>query len=400
LSAHNETALRAQAHQLDHWLTTHPDTDLTELARTLAHTRTTHHHRAVITATTHTQLHTALTALTHNTPSPHLTHGHPTTDTTRLGFVFTGQGAQWAGMGLDLYHTYPQFAATVDEIAHLANLPLLDILADPQKLNQTANTQIATFTLETALHHLLRTWNIHPDTLAGHSIGEIAAAHAAGILTLPDAVTLVTARGQLMQTLPPGGTMIAIHATEEEIRPHLNDTVCLAAVNGPNAIVISGPEHAVKTTATHFTRTKQLNVSHAFHSTLMNPILEPFAAIVNTLTLHPPHTPLTCNGNPLTPQYWTDHIRQPVRFTDTLTNTHATVLLEIGPDAALTPMIEDRPTIPTQRNNHHQPTTLLKALAQLHTTTTTPIHWPTILNTPTHHLDLPTYPFQHQHYWL
>ncbi|MFG2979618.1 acyltransferase domain-containing protein, partial [Streptomyces sp. NPDC048331] len=427
LSARTPEALRAQADRLLTWSRNHPDHDPTHTAHAL--TRRTHFdHRAGITATTTEQRHQALTALTNATRHPNLTTNTPTTG--KLAFVLPGQGAQHTGMGHHLHTTYPAFADTFDTIAthldpHLTH-PLTDIVFNPDHhhtLNQTQNTQAALFAFQTALHHLYKTHGITPDYLIGHSIGEVTAAHLAGILTLEDACTLVAARGRLMQAQPTGGAMLALQATETELHPHLThheQHISIAAVNGPHSLVIAGDDHHIETIAHHFEdqgrKTKWLNVSHAFHSPHMDGMLQEFEQIASTLTYHTPHTPLISNltgqladHTIRTPQYWTRHVRDTVRYADGITTLHnlgTTHYLELGPDTTATAMTrnnlpDNHPTplhtTPTLRKNTPETHSLTTTLTTLHTLGTTPT-WTT--PTPTHHTNLPTYPFQHQHYWL
>ncbi|MEV0899948.1 type I polyketide synthase, partial [Actinoplanes sp. NPDC049802] len=300
LSARTEPALREQAHRLHQHLSTRPELTTTAIARTLA-TRTTFPHRAAITGTDRHHLLHALTTIT----GTHTTTGN-------LAMLFTGQGAQHPGMGTELAATYPVFADTYDEVC-TAFSPDLRHTINTDQIHQTGTTQPALFAFEVALYRLLTSFGIHPHFLTGHSIGELAAAHVAGIWTLPDAVTLVTARARLMQNLPPHGAMIAIHATEQQITPHLNPHVTIAAINTPHDLVISGDEtatlHLAEKLATHGHRTKRLTVSHAFHSHHMDPILDEYHATAASITHHPPTIPLisTLDGRPLTstPDYWT-----------------------------------------------------------------------------------------------
>ncbi|MEU5869890.1 beta-ketoacyl synthase N-terminal-like domain-containing protein, partial [Nonomuraea sp. NPDC047529] len=298
LSARDPQALTAQATRLHQHLTNHPHLTLHDIALQTTTTRTHHEHRAVILAHTHQDLHQTLHHLANptntepptNTNRPFTPGANLITGRTRPGktaFLYSGQGTQHPGMGHNLYTTFPTFANALDQAFQALNPhlehPLQHIMwAKPhtphaQLLNQTLYTQPALFALQTALHHLLTSWNIHPHYLAGHSLGEITAAHTAGILTLTDAATLITTRARLMHNLPTNGTMTAIHATPQEITPHLTPNVTIAAINTPNTTVISGTTHDVNTITHHFTqqgrKTHTLTVSHAFHSPHLNPIL-------------------------------------------------------------------------------------------------------------------------------
>ncbi|MGW1179513.1 acyltransferase domain-containing protein, partial [Kitasatospora sp. NPDC002543] len=377
-------------------------------------------HRAVVAAAGREELLTALDRIADGTEA--LAGAARPGGTT--GFLFTGQGAQRLGMGQELYATYPVFAARFDEVCaeldRWLDRPLREVIwgEDGDLLNQTAYTQTALFAVEVALFALLQSWGVQPQYLAGHSIGELAAAHVAGVWSLPDAARLVAARGRLMQALPAGGAMIAIEATEDEISPHLTDGVDIAALNGPRSVVISGEAAAVEALAERFAtqgrRTSKLRVSHAFHSALMEPMLAEYATVAAELAYNEPTIPLvsTVTGTLTTteltdPQYWVDQVRAAVRFTDavrTLTDNGVTTLLEIGPDAVLTAMAqqttEDTTVIPTQRRDRDETRTLLAALGSLHTTGVT-IDWATAFTgLHTQHTDLPTYPFQHERFWV
>jgi acyl transferase domain-containing protein len=209
---------------------------------------------------------------------------------------------------------------------------------DPDLLDQTGWTQPALFAVEVALYRLVESFGIKPDQLAGHSIGEITAAHVAGVLSVADACRLVSARANLMQALPPGGAMVALRATEADVTPLLTGGVSIAAVNRPDAIVVAGIEAEVETIAARFDKTTRLRVSHAFHSPLMDPMLDDFRTAIQQLTFHQPRIPIAATGDVTDPEYWVRHVRDTVRFADTVTALHGATLLEIGPDGVLAAM--------------------------------------------------------------
>ncbi|MGV9969463.1 acyltransferase domain-containing protein, partial [Streptomyces olivaceus] len=292
-----------------------------------------------------------------------------------------------------------------------------DTLTTTDTLNDTQYTQPALFAIEVALFRLAQSWGIHPDFLAGHSIGELTAAHLAGVWTLPDAARLVAARGRLMQALPPGGAMLAVQATEHDIRPLLTPQTDIAAVNTPHSLVLSGPENALAHIADTLTRqghkTKKLTVSHAFHSPLMDPILDEFHQIAQSLTYHHPHTTVISHltGTTATPQeltspdYWTHHLRATVRFADGITTLHeqgTTTFLELGPDGVLTALGQETAPgnslfVPFQRRDLHEVRAAVSAVGRLHAAGV-----PADLAALTpggSRVDLPTYAFQHEWYW-
>ncbi|MEU3574437.1 type I polyketide synthase, partial [Kitasatospora sp. NPDC036755] len=420
LTARTSAALRDQAARLGSRLRNNDGLRIVDLAHTLATARTVFEHRAVVAAAGREELLTALDRIVDGTePLAGAARSGGTT-----GFLFTGQGAQRLGMGQELYATYPVFAARFDEVCteldRWLDRPLREVIwgEDSDLLNQTAYTQTALFAVEVALFALLQSWGVQPQYLAGHSIGELAAAHVAGVWSLPDAARLVSARGKLMQALPGGGAMIAVEATEDEISSHLTDGVDIAALNGPRSVVISGEATAVEALAERFAtdgrRTSKLRVSHAFHSVLMEPMLAEYATVAAQLAYNEPTIPLvsTVTGTLATteltdPQYWVNQVRATVRFTDavhTLTDHGVTTLLEIGPDAVLTAMAqqttEHTTAIPTQRRDRDETRTLLTALGTLHTHGTA-VNWTkAFTGLDARHTDLPTYPFQHERFWV
>ncbi len=435
LSAKSEGALRQQAGRLADFVATHPELDAAAIGHALATTRTHHAERVGIAVSHGKEAVAALRSLADgHDPEPEVLARGTARTPGKIAFVFAGQGSQRAGMGAGLYNTHPVFAHALDEVCahfdpHLQH-PLRDIMFAPEDdalaplLHQTQYTQPALFALGTALHHLYLHHGIKPHYLAGHSIGELTAAHAAGILTLTDATTLVATRARLLQNLPPGGAMLTLHATEKDVLETLDpQRVSLAAVNAPTSTVISGDEQAIQELATLWTerghKTKRLHVSHAFHSHLMQPALEEFHRTAAQLTYHEPHTPIISNttGDLATttqlrdPDYWTQHIRQPVRWADTTTTLHThhvTTHLELGPDTTLTTLnhhnldtTPNPPTLlPTLHPHQPEPTTLTHTLTTLHTHGHTP-DWETLfLDPPDAPVELPTYAFEHQPYWL
>uniref|UniRef100_UPI002115AAA2 acyltransferase domain-containing protein n=1 Tax=Streptomyces murinus TaxID=33900 RepID=UPI002115AAA2 len=239
LSAKSDTALRAQAERL---LSLASTTDLrpADLAFSLATTRSAMEYRAAVVGENHDELLDGLRAFAAGAASNRIVTGEPGSG-GKVGFLFSGQGSQRLGMGRELYEAFPVFAAAYDEVCAALDAPV-DV--DSEELNQTGSTQPALFAVEVALFRLLESWGVRPDYVAGHSVGEIAAAHVAGVLSLEDAAKLVSARARLMQALPGGGAMVAVQATEDEVLPYLTEGVGIAAINGPQSVVVSGAEDA------------------------------------------------------------------------------------------------------------------------------------------------------------
>ncbi|WP_405445295.1 type I polyketide synthase [Streptomyces achromogenes] len=416
LSGHTPDALRAQAARLLDHLSAAPDTDPHRLAGALAHARTRLGHRAAVLGRTRDELTAGLRAVAEGRTPPAGVLGTATDG--RLAFLFSGQGAQLPGMGTRLAADFPAFATAFDEVsAHLDPLldrPLAEVLDSAELLERTEYTQPALFAVEVALYRLLESFGVRPDLLAGHSVGEFAAAHAAGVLGLADACALVAARGRLMQALPEGGAMIAVRATEEEVLPLLGDGVGIAAVNGPASLVVSGPAGPARALAARFARSKELAVSHAFHSVLMEPMLEKFREIAAAVSYGTARIPLvsTLTGAPAAPdelsgpEYWVRHAREAVRFADAVTALHtagARHFAEVGPGGALTAaagecLPEGTPVVPLLRKDREETDALLTGLAALHAHGTD-VDWTGLLP---HRdgSDLPTYAFQRTRYWM
>ncbi|MGW5000826.1 SDR family NAD(P)-dependent oxidoreductase [Streptomyces hydrogenans] len=423
LSARTPRALAGQAARLAAHLTAHPEAGLGAVAGALATGRASLPQRAAVLAGDREEALAALAALAADTDHPSLVRGTVTDRAARTVFLFTGQGSQRAGRGRELYAAHPVFAEAFDAACaafepHL-DRPLKEIAfaedGDGEALiDRTQYTQPALFALETALFRLTEHFGLVPAQLVGHSVGEFAAAHAAGVLSLDDAALLVAARGRLMGDLPAGGAMAALGATEEEVVPLLNERVAVAAVNGPRSVVVSGDENEVDRITAHFAdlgrRTRRLTVSHAFHSPHMDPILDEFRTIAGQVTFHPPRIPIvsTLTGELATPDelaspdYWTRHIRATVRYhhaVETLTAHGPFTGIELGPDAALSATTEG--AIPLLRRGRSELRTLLGALATVSVrggAVDRKALYPT--GSAAHPGSLPTYAFQRERFWL
>ncbi|GGQ35911.1 hypothetical protein GCM10010266_69000 [Streptomyces griseomycini] len=422
LSARDTAALREQAARLAATVDARPDLGPLDIAATLAGGRAALDHRAVVLGTGTPALRAGLDALAQDAATADVVRGTP--DGGRLAVLFSGQGSQRAGMGRDLYAAHPAFADALDEVcAHfdpLLDLPLREVVFgdDQTVLDRTEYTQPALFAVEVALYRLWESWGLRPDALAGHSIGELAAAHVAGVFSLADACAIVAARGALMQALPAGGVMVAVRATEGEIAPECSDNIGIAAVNGPDSLVLSGSELEVLGLADRLKaqgrKVTRLRVSHAFHSPLMEPMLDAFRRVVAGATAHPPTLPIvsTLTGAPVgaeeltSPDHWVQHVRQPVRFADGVTSLAAqgvTTMVEVGPGSALTTMGPDNAPdavfVPTLRSDRPEPHAAILAAARLHVRGVH-LDLAAVLGGHGSRVDLPTYPFQHDRYWL
>ncbi|MEU1289690.1 type I polyketide synthase, partial [Kitasatospora sp. NPDC005856] len=417
VSAQSAPALRGQAARLADWLG--PDVDAGDAAWSLATTRAGLAHRAVVLGDGRAALLEGLGALADGRPAGGVVSGVAVEG--RTAFLFTGQGAQRVGMGRGLYEAFPVFAEAFDavcaELDRLLERPVKEVVFEGvEEPDRTVWAQAGLFAVEVASYRLLESWGVVPDFLLGHSIGEVAAAHVAGVFSLPDACALVAARGRLMEALPSGGAMLAVEATEAEVRAEIGERLDVAAVNGPASVVVSGPAEVVEEFAARWQaegrKTRRLTVSHAFHSALMEPMLAEFEAVLKGLTFGEPQLPLVSNltgelagpGLLTTPGYWLRQVREAVRFADGVEALHGegvTRYVELGPDAVLSGLAGqqagDGVFAPLLRRDRSESETALTALAALWTTGAE-LDWRSVLSAG-RRLDLPTYAFQRERYW-
>jgi acyl transferase domain-containing protein/acyl carrier protein len=435
LSSRTAGALEAAAERLAGYLEEHSGASLPDVAHTLRVGRRNFPHRRIVICRTVAE---ALQALRRVERSASLTGVVESSAGKPCVFLFSGQGSQYVGMARELYRDEPSFRADVDDccerlLPHLG-LDLRTVLypaeetpADRERLTETRLAQPTLFVIEYALAQLWMRWGVRPAAMIGHSLGEYVAACLAGVFTLDDALTLVAARGRLMQALP-AGAMLAVPLSEQDLRPQLGTEISLAAVNGPALCVASGPTAAIEALEDRLTArgvtSRRLHTSHAFHSGMMDPALEAFAVEVARVDRQAPKMPFVSNvtGTWITADeatsvdYWVSHLRQPVRFADGVQTVLADsrVCLEVGPGRTLATLVQQqrqqaergRPVLPVVTTLRHpdereaDQAVLLRALGQLWLSGVA-IDWSGFTAAERRRrVPLPTYPFERKRFWI
>ncbi len=413
LSARSGQALANQARRLLAWVGADEGLGVVDVGWSLASARSVFEHRAVLVGADRAQLLTGLAGLAAGESDAGVVVGRARS-VGKTAFVFPGQGSQWLGMGQQLYGRFAVFARAFDEAVEALDgylrVPLRQVIwgADAALLESTEFAQPALFAVEVALAALLQHCGVVPDFVLGHSVGEIAAAQVAGVLSLEDAARVVAARGRLMAGLPAGGVMVAVAAGEAEVAPLLGEGVSIAAVNAPDSVVVSGEAAAVGAVVDRLVglgrRVHRLAVSHAFHSALMEPMVQEFAAMLADVRVCEPRIALVSNVTGQlagagygSASYWVEHVRKPVRFADSVglaESLGAGVFVEVGPSAGLTASVallaKDRPEVDS----------LLTALGQMFTEGAA-LDWGGVFaGLDGQRVELPTYGFARQRFWL
>jgi acyl transferase domain-containing protein/acyl-CoA synthetase (AMP-forming)/AMP-acid ligase II/acyl carrier protein len=432
LSAKTENALGELVKRYGAFLATHPTASLADICFSANTGRSHFNHRLAVVAESTASLREQLAAgLTGKETLGRVTGQVTNRQRPKLAFLFTGQGSQYLNMGQELYQTQPTFGQTLDRCDEILRpyleTSLLSVLyPEPgmsSPLHETAYTQPALFAIEYALVQLWQSWGVHPDAMMGHSVGEYVAACVAGVFSLEDGLKLIASRSRLMQHLDGGGEMVAVLADEASIRDVIDldaQNVGIAAYNSPQNTVISGASQPVRDICAALEargiKTKPLQVSHAFHSPLMEPMLAEFHQVAATITYQTPQIDLISNvtgerltGAEITPDYWCRHVRQGVRLADSIKTLHACdsqIFVEIGPKPTVLGMArQSLPQdvgvwLPSLRLGCSDWQQLLQSLAELYVQGV-PVDWSGFdRDYPRHRVILPTYPWQRSRYWI
>ena len=432
LSGKTANALTELVSSYQHYLENHPELKLEDICYTANTGRSHFTHRLAVMAADTTELATKLQSRASGKEVTGLFSGQIPNITTspKIAFLFTGQGSQYVNMGRQLYETQPVFRQALEQcnqiLSSVLEKSLLEVLygdvEETSLLDQTAYTQPALFAIEYALFQLWQSWGIKPDVVMGHSVGEYVAACVAGVFSLEDGLKLIAMRSKLMQQLPSGGEMVSVLAPEFVVRDAIksySSQVDIAAINGPESIVISGVGEAIQTICHNLSgmgiKTKPLQVSHAFHSPLMEPMLGEFAKIAQEISYSQPQIDLisnvtgkTATAEIATPEYWVNHVRQPVKFAQSMQTLHQEkyqLFLEIGPKPILLGMgrqclPEDGGSwLPSLRPPQEDWQQMFTSLGQLYAQGVA-INWSGFDRDYFRcKVALPTYPFQRQRYW-
>ena len=435
LSAKTPEALAQLVARYQNYIETHQELEIADICYTANTGRAHFKHRLAVIASKQQELLEKLKAHQATEPVKEIFSGEiPGTSIAQVAFLFTGQGSQYIDMGRQLYETQPTFQKILDQcneiLKEYLEVPLLEVIypLDAQKstfnlLDQTAYTQPAIFAIEYALAKLWESWGVRPDVVMGHSVGEYVAATVAGVFSLEDGLKLIAMRGQLMQKLPSEGKMVSVMASESQVTEVIKEyssQVTIAAVNGPESIVISGESAAIANICSLLesegVKTKQLQVSHAFHSPLMEAMLTEFEAVAKEITYNQPKIPLISNvtgekadDSIASAQYWVNHVRQPVKFVQGMETLHkqgAEIFLEIGPKPVLLGMAreclmgEKKLWLPSLRSGKPDWLQMLQSLGQLYVRAIK-IDWLGFdKDYYRNKVELPTYPWQRKRYWI
>lgn len=429
LSARSPAALVQLADRYRTWLSAHPDATLSDVCFTAGAGRSHFEHRAALVVNSLESAGELLAALADDRPAPGLVRGE-CADTPKTAWLFPGQGSQFAGMARELFDTEPVFAETMrrcaDVVAEVLDKPLLDVIFDvdgEDTLRQTSYAQPALFAVEMGLARLWQSWGFEPDVVLGHSVGQYSAACVAGVFSLEDGALLLAQRGRLFGALPAGGRMVAVFAAAERVEAFIDEypSLSVAAYNGANT-VLSGPgedlDRVVATLVADGVRCDWLDTSHAFHSALLDPALDEFEAYASQFEYKPPQRILVCNRTgaalrrsvQLDAAYWRRHARQPIEFAKsvtTLAELGCAALLEVGPQPILSAAAlrawPDPATAPraiaTMRRQVGEHRQLSEAIASAYVAGHVP-NFAALQAGSARKLDMPTYPFQHRHYWF